>query len=55
MESTHPLNDGVHTYIRLKTLEIDKKYPICGFGVFERKVDNIDRKCPTVKIDSRII
>lgn len=48
--TAHPLNDGVHAYIRLKNLEIGKKYKVCGFGMFRGNVDKIERVCPTVKI-----
>lgn len=50
MAHPHPLNDGSHTYIRLRDLEIGKKYPVCGFGVFRGNVAKIERVCPTVKI-----
>lgn len=50
MASAHPLNDGSHTYIRLKDLEIGKKYRICGFDMFRGNVAEIERVCPTVKI-----
>lgn len=54
--AAHPLNDGMHTYIRLKDLEIGKKYEVRGFGMFRGNIAKIERVCPTVKIgDSYLI
>lgn len=50
MTNAHPLNDGFHTYIRLKDLKIGKKYQVCSFGTFRGNVAKIERVCPTVKI-----
>lgn len=51
MKSSHPLNDEIHTYIKLKDLEIGRKYKVHSFGMFRGNVAKIERMCPTVEID----
>lgn len=50
MSGAHPLNDGIHTYVRLDDLGIDRKYKVSDFGTFKGVVKNIYRECPTVKL-----